>query len=801
MRDKDKTKEQLISELVEMRQRIGELETSETQGKRAEEALRRQEEYFRSLIENASDAIAILNGDGTIGYQSPSYERVLAYTPEEEIGQDMFDNIHPDDAADVADGLARILEHPGDIVGVEARFRHRDGSWHTLEATANNLLHDPAVEGIVVNFRDITERKQAEEALRDSEQKHRHLFENLNDAALLADVETGRIIETNKQAEVLLGRTREEIIGMHQSQLHPAGKAEEYRHRFASHIEKGHAADYDGEVITKNGSIVAVAISATPLTIGGKRLILGLFRDITERKRAEEMLRESEAKYSAVVEQAKDGVIIVQDEVCRFANRALAEILGYSLQELLDMPAFDIAAPQSKDLIAQRYRLRKAGQQVPLAYETKIRCKDGTVKEVESSSGIIQYQGRPAVMAIVRDISERKRAEEILRESEARYRLLAENITDVISCVDMNGQPTYMSPSVTRLLGFSVEEAMAHSLEEDGVTPASREVASKALARQLAVENDGQADDSKSRTVDLEFYRKDGSTVWVEVAVSFLRDSNGQPIEILTVLRDVSERKRSDEERERLLRELAEKTRELEQIVFVASHDLRSPLVNIQGFTRELEESLEEVRSALESEDIPSAVKERLAVSVNQDIPDAFRYILASSAKIDSLLSGLLRLSRLGRAALIMEKLDMNGLMADVARAFEFLIKEAGATLEVEDLLPCHGDKTQVNQVLSNLVDNALKFLQPGRAGVIRVSGRSEDGRAIYCVEDNGIGIAPEHQERVFEIFQRLDPSANSGEGLGLAIVRRILERHAGKAWVESEPGKGSKFFVSLPSV
>ncbi|MBL7119586.1 MAG: PAS domain S-box protein [Dehalococcoidia bacterium] len=134
-----------------------------TERKRVEEALRYQEQYFRSLIENASDAVVILNGDGIIRYQSPSYGRVLGYRPEEEIDRDMFDYIHPDDAPNIANEFARLLQHPGLIVTTEVRFQHKDGSWHVMEATANNLLHDPAVEGIVVNFRDITKRKRAEE--------------------------------------------------------------------------------------------------------------------------------------------------------------------------------------------------------------------------------------------------------------------------------------------------------------------------------------------------------------------------------------------------------------------------------------------------------------------------------------------------------------------------------------------------------------------------------------------------------------------------------------------------------------
>ena len=270
---------------------------------------------------------------------------------------------------------------------------------------------------------------------------------------------------------------------------------------------------------------------------------------------------------------------------------------------------------------------------------------------------------------------------------------------------------------------------------------------------------------------------------------------------ILVTLRDITERKKTEQEREKLLRELEDKTKELEQIIYVTSHDLRSPLVNIQGFTRELEQSLKEVQSIMQTGDITPAVSEKLSAPMNEDIPDALKYILASTSKIDTLLSGLLRLSRLGRAALAIKKLDMNELITDVIRAFEFKIKAAGVTLEVEHLPSCRGDQTQINQIFSNLIDNALKFLDPNKPGTIRVSGRKKGSQVTYCVEDNGIGIAPDHQERIFEIFQRLDPSSSSGEGLGLTIVRRILDRHSGKIWIKSERDKGSKFFISLPAV
>jgi signal transduction histidine kinase len=246
-----------------------------------------------------------------------------------------------------------------------------------------------------------------------------------------------------------------------------------------------------------------------------------------------------------------------------------------------------------------------------------------------------------------------------------------------------------------------------------------------------------------------------------------------------------------------LAQTLAEKNKELETIVYIASHDLRSPLVNIQGFSRELTHACEALRAKLAS---GSNEADRVEVKrlLNEDIPESLEYIQAGVAKIDTLLAGFLRYSRLGRAAMKMDRLEMNSMLNGIVQAMEFQIQQAGATVTIQQLPACIGDATLISQVFSNLLENAIKYRSAKRPCEVSVSGKVEGKSVVYEVRDNGIGIAPQHQEKVFEIFHRLHPDDTEGEGLGLTITQRIMERHGGKVWVESSPGQGAAFFVSL---
>jgi signal transduction histidine kinase/sensor domain CHASE-containing protein len=263
---------------------------------------------------------------------------------------------------------------------------------------------------------------------------------------------------------------------------------------------------------------------------------------------------------------------------------------------------------------------------------------------------------------------------------------------------------------------------------------------------------------------------------------------------------EINVRRAVEQEREHLLSELKSKNRELQQILYVTSHDLRSPLVNVEGFSRELDFSLKGLMSELDQIEIPPAIKERVDSIIQGDIIESLHYISKSISRMDSLIKGLLSLSRLGQIELKIKQIDMNKMLVDVVSNFEFRLKESGTKVNISEMPPCRGDSGQINQVFSNLLDNAMKHLDSGQQGIITISGNQENHQSHYCIEDNGIGIAPDHHEKIFKLFHQLDPGKTNGEGLGLTIAHRIVERHHGKIWVESEPGKGSRFYVSLPA-
>jgi signal transduction histidine kinase len=278
-----------------------------------------------------------------------------------------------------------------------------------------------------------------------------------------------------------------------------------------------------------------------------------------------------------------------------------------------------------------------------------------------------------------------------------------------------------------------------------------------------------------------------------------LKDPQGKIIGVIETAVDITKRVEDEEKLNQLYLELKAKNKELEQVLYTTSHDLRSPLVNIQGFNHELEASLKELDALLKNHPMPPDLQKKIAPILDEDIPESLKYIISSSEKMDGLLSGLLALSRLGKQKLTVRKLNMNLLLKEVISEFSYRIKKQAVHIEVSDLAPCKGDKSQISRVFANLLSNALKFSHSDRPGEIKIYSQVENEKVLYFIEDNGIGVSPKQQQKIFEIFYKLKPSS-PGQGLGLTIVKQILDKHGANIRVESTEGTGTRFIIGFPA-
>lgn len=294
----------------------------------------------------------------------------------------------------------------------------------------------------------------------------------------------------------------------------------------------------------------------------------------------------------------------------------------------------------------------------------------------------------------------------------------------------------------------------------------------------------------------------DGTKLYVEVSTSPVKDKNGSVVQVVHVQRDITARRRAEELRQRAAMELRATNEELKSFVYSVSHDLRAPLVNVKGFSVELERTLREALELIEKfvHGFPEEQRNKLHQLLRKEVPEAVEFIGSSIDRMDGLISALLKLSRYGGRELRMEPLDMTVLTRFLLETLAHQIEQKRAIVTIGTLPVVVADNMAMEQIMGNLLDNALKYLEPGRAGELEITAEQTEKETIFRVKDNGRGIAENDISKIFEIFRRAGKQNVPGEGMGLSYVKALVRRHGGRIWCDSELGKGSTFSFTIPS-
>lgn len=599
------------------------------------------------------------------------------------------------------------------------------------------------------------------------------LFDFAPDAILLID-RLNRITRVNIQTEKTFGFSRQELVGKPHDILVPERFVEKHKEEMKNYMSNPQVRLMKPGIELygrkKDGSEFPVEISLGPLSNEKDSLILSVVRDISEYHKQKEAILESEGRYRTLVEMAPDGVTIQSEGTFTFANATAAKILGAeSPQQLIGKSIWDFVHPEYKEIVEKRFRtMTEEEKGVPLIEEKIIRL-DGTPIVVEVVSAPFIYRGKVATQTWFRDITWRKAAEQALRESEERYRQIVEHSPLAIS-IHTEGKVIFANSTTLRTFGAESLEEFIGKPVVDFIHPDFRQLSLERIKIMVA-------ENKPAPIIESKFLRLDGTT-FIGETISIPSTYGGQHV-IITFIHDITRDKEAEEKLKETMTGLERSNRELEQFAYVASHDLREPLRMMVSFSQLLEK--------------------RYKDKLDKDAKEFIGFIVDGATRMSKMIDDLLDFSRVGRMGKPIELTDYNKSLSEALSNLKVAIQERGAVISHDELPSVMGDSGQITRLFQNLIGNAIKFCKD-RTPKVHISAQLKAKEWIFSVRDNGIGIAPEHFERIFSIFVRIHSRGEySGSGIGLAICNRIVERHGGRMWVESELGKGSTFYFTIP--
>ncbi len=728
--------------------------------KAADLHLAQMENRYRGLLEAAPDAMVVVDQLGKIVLLNVQAEKQFGYSRDELLGQRVT-NIIPVGFAEriIADGTRTAAEALAQQIGtgIELNALRKDGTEFPIEIMLSPL---ESADGILVTaaIRDITVR-------RESDARYRGLLEAAPDAMVVVD-QAGEIVLLNVQAEKQFGYSRDELVGQAVTNIIPVGFAERIiadgTRTAAEALAQQIGTGIELNALRKDGTEFPIEIMLSPLESADGILVTAAIRDITVR-------RESEARYRGLLEAAPDAMVVVdQRGEIVLLNVQAEKQFGYSRDELVGQAVTNIIPEGFEErLIADALRSTEdaLAQQIGTGIELYGQRKDGNRFPIEIMLSPLASAGGVLVTAAIRDITLRHAADEALRVAHRKSESVLNSLNDGLAVLDKNWVYTYFNEQGAKIIGMRREELMGRNIWD--LFPQ--------VAGSKFYENYHRAVDT-GQSVHFEEYFPEPLNQWLECHCH--PSSEGLSV----YFRDVTLAKEADTNLVLKVEELKRSNEELEQFAYIASHDLQEPLRMVASYTQLL--------------------SRKYKGKLDSDADEFIAFAVDGATRMQALIKDLLEYSRVGTKGKEFVAVSSEQALKQALRNLRGAIEDS-ETVITHDLLPMvSADEVQLVQLFQNLVGNAIKY-QQGNTPQIRIAAfKNRSKRWEFSVGDNGLGIEPQYFERIFGMFQRLHKREEfAGTGIGLAICKKIVERHGGSISVQSTLGEGSTFHFDLTAV